>query len=92
MDNTLELLGMPKEYHRMRNSTKWIFILWFLMISMTWFIDSLWFIEKYDDIRAVVIPIIKDYPLHINNFIDIIYMFVLRYVNFVSSNKLFRHI
>lgn len=88
MDNTLELLGIPKEYCKMRNSVKWIFIIWFLIIGMTWFIDSFWFIENYNDIRAMFIPIMKNYPLHINSFIDIMYMFVLRFVNFILS-KLF---
>lgn len=81
MDNTLELLGTPKEYRRMRNSINLIFITWFLMITITWFFDSLWFIEKYNDIRAMFIPIIKNYPLHINILIDIMYMFLLRLVN-----------
>jgi len=81
VDNTLELLGTPKEYRRMRNSINRIFFTWFLMITITWFIDSLWFIDKFNDIKAMFIPIIKNYSLHINILIDIMYMFLLRLVN-----------
>jgi len=88
VDNTLELLGTPKEYRRMRNSMKWIFTLWFIMICTTWFTSSLWYIEKYNDVRAMFIPIIKDYLLYINTFIDIMYMFLLRFVNFIFLNYL----
>ncbi|KYN28867.1 hypothetical protein ALC57_01831 [Trachymyrmex cornetzi] len=87
VDNTLELLGTPKEYHRMRNSVKWIFILWFIMVCTTWFTDSLWYIEKYNDVRAMFIPIMKDYFLHINTFIDIMYMFLLSLNTFYFTSK-----
>ncbi|XP_011858291.1 PREDICTED: uncharacterized protein LOC105555859, partial [Vollenhovia emeryi] len=51
-----------------------------MVIFVTWFIDSLWFIEKYNDIRAMFIPIIKDYPFHINMFMDLMYMLILNYI------------
>lgn len=88
VDNTLELLGTPKEYRRMQNSMKWIFIAWFIMMCTTWFTDALWYIEKYNDVRAMFIPIITDYLLHINTFIDIMYMFLLRFVNLIFLNYL----
>ncbi|KYM95500.1 hypothetical protein ALC62_13930 [Cyphomyrmex costatus] len=88
VDNTLELLGTPKEYHKIRNSMKWIFITWFTMICTTWFVDSLWYIEKHNDVRAMFIPIVKDYLLHINTLMDMMYMFLLRFVNFIFLNYL----
>jgi len=83
VNNTLELLGIPKEYHRIQNSIKWIFVTWFIIICTSWFVDSLWFIQKHNDIKAMFIPIIKDYPFHINTLMDIMYMFFLRFVNFI---------
>ncbi|XP_039308748.1 uncharacterized protein LOC120358467 [Solenopsis invicta] len=80
VDNTLELLGTPKEYHKIRNSINWIFITWFVIICMTWFLDSLWLIEKYNDIRAMFIPMIKNYPLYINIFMDLMYVFLLSFI------------
>ncbi|XP_011704609.1 PREDICTED: uncharacterized protein LOC105459938 [Wasmannia auropunctata] len=91
VDDTLELLGTPTEYHRMRNSIKWIYIIWFIIICTTWFIDSLFHIEKFNDIRAIFIPIIKDYPIHANTLMDIMYMFLLRYLG-TRLDKINNHI
>lgn len=88
VDNTLELLGTPKEYRRMRNSIKWLFIAWLIIICITWFIDSIWLIQKHNDIRAMFIPLIKNYTLHINILMDIMYMFLLRSVIFGFFNYL----
>jgi len=81
VDKTLEELGTSKEYRRIRNSINWILIIWFITIGVTWTIDSLWCLESYNDVRAIVIPIILHYFMHTNTCMDIKFAFILRFVN-----------
>ncbi|XP_026828039.1 uncharacterized protein LOC105276033 isoform X1 [Ooceraea biroi] len=81
VDDTLEKLGTPKEYHKIRNSIKQMLIIWFMMICVTLTSDSLLCIEVFKDIKAMLIPLFMDYCLWINTFMDIIFMVLLRFVN-----------
>ncbi|EZA58590.1 hypothetical protein X777_14755 [Ooceraea biroi] len=80
VDDTLEKLGTPKEYHKIRNSIKQMLIIWFMMICVTLTSDSLLCIEVFKDIKAMLIPLFMDYCLWINTFMDIIFMVLLRYI------------
>ncbi|KAL6422648.1 hypothetical protein ACFW04_010707 [Cataglyphis niger] len=77
VDDTLEQLGIPKEYYKMQKSLKWILIIWFIMICTTWAIDGYWSIKKFKVIKAVIIPLILHYPFHINTLMDIMFIFLL---------------
>ncbi|XP_072753459.1 uncharacterized protein [Anoplolepis gracilipes] len=79
-DDTLEQLGIPKEYYKLRNSVKWILISWLMTICVMWIFDSMWYINKFQDTRVIVILAIINYPFHLNTFMDIIFMFLLRYI------------
>lgn len=83
VDDTLEQLGIPKEYCKMRKSIKWILIGWFMMICITWAIDSHWSVKRFKDIQAIIIPLIIHYPFHINTLMDIIFIFLIRFVKSV---------
>lgn len=85
VDDTLEQLGISKEYCKMRNTIKWILTTWFMMICMTWTIDAYWSFENFQEIRALIIPIVAHYPFHVNTIMDMIFIFLLR---FVKSNSL----
>lgn len=80
MDDTLEQLGTPKEYHRMRNSIKLIIIIWFIIICITLISNSLCYIESFNDTKAIIIPIVVNYSYFINFLIDIMIGFLLRFV------------
>ncbi|XP_072754241.1 uncharacterized protein [Anoplolepis gracilipes] len=80
VDDTLKQLGIPKEYCKMRQSIKYILIVWFMMICITWAVDSRWSVKRFHDKRAIIIPAIVHYPFHLNTFMDIIFIFLLRYI------------
>ncbi|XP_029665576.1 uncharacterized protein LOC115236977 [Formica exsecta] len=80
VDDTLEQLGTPKEYCKMRNSMKWIMIIWFMTICITWISDYFWDMEKFQDTRVIIIPAIINYPFHLNTFMCIMFIFLLRYI------------
>ncbi|XP_071572173.1 uncharacterized protein [Temnothorax nylanderi] len=80
VNDTLEELGMPKEYHKLRNLMKCALITWFLMACASWTFDSLMCIDILNETRAMMIPIVMDYSLHINNIIDIMFMLLLRHI------------
>lgn len=79
MNDTLEKLGTPKEYHRLRNLVKWTLIMLFCMTCISWTFDCLLCIEAHNDIKAIIIPIIMDYSLQINNIMDMMFMLLLRF-------------
>jgi len=80
VDDTLEQLGTRKEYCKMRNSIKWILIVWFMMICITWALGAYLNFKKFQEIRAILIPFILQYPFHLNTIVDIIFIFLLRFV------------
>ncbi|XP_072754491.1 uncharacterized protein [Anoplolepis gracilipes] len=80
VDDTLEQLGTPKEYCKMRNSIKYMLIVWFIMVCIIWVTDLPWDIEEFQDMRAIIIPIILNYPFYLNTFMDIIFIFLVRYI------------
>lgn len=80
MNDTLEKLGTPKEYHRMRNLIKWIIVMWLIIICIIWAINSLCSMALYDDSKVYLIIFIADYPFYINILVDIMIMLSLRFV------------
>lgn len=80
MDDTLEELGTPKEYYRMRNSIKWIIIMWFIVICIHEYVNSMCIMEMIHDIKAYGISIVLSYSYYINVLISIMIMFLLRFV------------
>lgn len=80
MDDTLEKLGTPKEYHRIQNSIIWTLIIYLIIIFLLFAIDSIWNIEKHKTTMAVIIPLVMGYPFHVNTLGDIMFAFVIRFV------------
>ncbi|XP_071632574.1 uncharacterized protein [Temnothorax longispinosus] len=80
VNDTLGELGMPKEYHKLRNLMKCALVIWFLMACASWTFDSLMCIDAFNETRAIIIPIVMDYSLHINNIIHIMFMLLLRHI------------
>lgn len=80
VDDTLEELGTSKEYRAMRNSIKWILVMWFIIICTSLTTDSLTFMEMFNDTNCLIIPIVLNYSFYINILINIIFMFLLRFV------------
>ncbi|XP_011873868.1 PREDICTED: putative gustatory receptor 28b, partial [Vollenhovia emeryi] len=71
---------MPKDYHRLKNLIKWALIVFIVMTSAAYIVDSLLCIEAYNEIKAIIIPIIMDYSSCINTIVDIIFTVLLRHI------------
>lgn len=78
VDDTLEELGTPKEYRKLRESVTWLLFVWLGIVCAAYAGDSLWCIEMYNDIRAMIIPILMDYPIHVNTFTDMTFVLLVR--------------
>lgn len=77
VDDTLEELGTPKEYRRIRNSVIWLVIMWLGLVFLATSGDALWCMEIYDDQKAIIVPLVMDYPVHVNSLTDMIFMFLM---------------
>lgn len=85
VDNTLEKLGTPKEYRRIKKSIICILIIYLIVSLMLFATDSIWNIEKHNTIKAITIPFILGYPFHVNTLGDIMFAFVLRFVKLLCD-------
>ncbi|KYQ57779.1 hypothetical protein ALC60_03272 [Trachymyrmex zeteki] len=81
VDDTLEKLGTPKEYHTIKKLIRLMFIIYLIMILILFTTDSIWNIERHNSIKAVIIGLIVGYPFHINTLGDIMIAFVLRHLH-----------
>lgn len=84
VDNTLEELGISKEYRRMQNFIRLILIKWCLISCMAWIYDSLLFITGFNDIKAILIHYVLNYFIYINTITDIMFVLLLRFVNLIA--------
>ncbi|XP_071638310.1 uncharacterized protein [Temnothorax longispinosus] len=91
VDDTLEELGIPKEYHKMRNLTRKALIIWFLMICVTWTSDSLVCIGIFHDTRAIFLLFVMSYSMYVNSITDITFILFLRHIG-ASLDKINDHI
>jgi len=81
VDDTLEKLGTPKEYHTIQNLIKSTLIIYFIVILILFITDSIWNIEKHNNIKAMFIGLIMGYPIYVSTIGNIIFAFVVRFVN-----------
>jgi len=86
VDDTLEKLGTPKEYRRIQNSIIWTLIVYLIITLILFATDTIWNIEKHNTIKAIVIPLVMEYPFHVNTLGDIMFAFVLRFVKCIRKN------
>ncbi|XP_025262466.1 uncharacterized protein LOC112637290 [Camponotus floridanus] len=80
VDDTLELLRIPKEYCKMRNSIKWILIIWFTLLCIGWIFNYICYIKEFQGARIIVISCILYYFFLLNLLMDIMIIFLLRYI------------
>ncbi|XP_071572206.1 uncharacterized protein [Temnothorax nylanderi] len=80
VDDTLEGLGTPKEYRRIKKSIIWALSIYLIVILTVSTTDSIWNVEKHNTIKAMIIPLVLGYPFHVNTLGDIMFAFILRYI------------
>ncbi|KYQ60716.1 hypothetical protein ALC60_00341 [Trachymyrmex zeteki] len=80
VDDTLEKLGTPKEYHTIQNLIRSTLIIYFIVVLILFITDSIWNIEKHNNIKAMFIGLIMGYPIYVSTLGNIIFAFVVRYI------------
>ncbi|XP_029665570.1 uncharacterized protein LOC115236970 [Formica exsecta] len=83
VDETLEKLGTPKNYMKLRKQIIWLIIGWIVSIFFMDIIDSLWFfihMAEYQIVIAVCGSLILNYSYHISVIYDLKYMILLGYM------------
>ncbi|KAM0734579.1 hypothetical protein ACS0PU_011398 [Formica fusca] len=83
VDETLEKLGTPKNYMKLRKQIIWLIIGWIVSIIFMNIIDGLWFfihMAEYQIVIAVCGSLILNYSYHISVIYDLKYMILLGYM------------
>ncbi|KYM83569.1 hypothetical protein ALC53_05969 [Atta colombica] len=81
IDDTLEELGISKEYCKMQNFTRLILIVWSVLSCMAWAYTFLVYLTEYNDIKVILVPCVLSYSLYINTITDITFALLLRYLH-----------
>lgn len=79
MDETLEMLGTPKEYQRLYDWTIRITIGWITLICFMNILDSIWlnYNYMYFNVARIFAPFVGNYFLNVSTFSDLIWGIIL---------------
>lgn len=79
VNNTLERLGTPKNYAKLRTRVIWLIVGWMIVSFMMDIVDNVWFIMHTSTftVVAVCLPYIINHTLHINALYDFTFMALL---------------
>ncbi|XP_025266011.1 uncharacterized protein LOC112638450 [Camponotus floridanus] len=81
IDDTLEELGTPKIYRKMHMLSKRVIIVWIVHSLVINFFDMLyWLNRKETAFWGLFLSHILNYCLHINTFLDLLFIFFLWYI------------
>lgn len=84
VNDTLEKLGTPKDYVKLRKLIIRLIVAWITALFFMNMIDSIWFFEHIPSSYAVIgigLSFTVNQALHINALSDLFYMMLLRSVN-----------
>ncbi|KAL6422645.1 hypothetical protein ACFW04_010705 [Cataglyphis niger] len=82
VDDTLEELGTSKIYQKMHIWSKRVVIAWFIYSLASNSYDTLWWINREKiAIWMFIFPYIGNYCIHANEFVDLIFVTFLWYIN-----------
>ncbi|XP_072754251.1 uncharacterized protein [Anoplolepis gracilipes] len=79
VDDTLELLGTPKEYRRLYNWIIGIITGWIALVFLTNASDSLWLNYEYFSLTRICVPFVANHLIHINTLNVLTWVIILRY-------------
>ncbi|XP_067210687.1 uncharacterized protein [Linepithema humile] len=81
VDDTLKELGTPKMYRKLHILSKGMIIGWIVHTVITNIYSSIWWIKSVKQVSwGILLPYIINHCYHINEFTDIILIFLLWYV------------
>ncbi|XP_067207937.1 putative gustatory receptor 28b [Linepithema humile] len=81
VNDTLEKLGTPKMYQKMHVWSKWMVIGWIVYSLVLNCYDTIWWINQKETASwGLYLSHIFNYNIHINAFVDLLFIFFLWYV------------
>lgn len=80
VDDTLEMLGTPKEYRRLYNWVIGIIVGWISLIFLINASDSLWLNYEYFSLTRICVPFVANHLVHVNTLNILIWVTILRSV------------
>ncbi|KAM0734581.1 hypothetical protein ACS0PU_011400 [Formica fusca] len=80
VDDTLEMLGTPKEYRRLYNWVIGIIVGWISLIFLINASDSLWLNYEYFSLTRICVPFVANHLVHVNTLNILIWVTILRYI------------
>lgn len=84
VNETLEKLGTPKNYMKLRKRIIWLIIEWIISTIFINIIDILWFFIRVPKIIAIFLALIINYSYHINVIYDFKYMILFGFVHNIA--------
>ncbi|CAL1676351.1 unnamed protein product [Lasius platythorax] len=80
VDDTLEMLGTPKEYQRLYNWVIGVIIGWIALVFLLNASDSLWLNYEYFSLIRICVPFVANHLVHVNTLNVLIWVTILRYI------------
>lgn len=80
VDNTLKKLGSPNMYWKMHMMSIRMIIGWVIYSLIINFCDTKYWLDNTKTSWGLILPYIINYCLHINALIDLLFIFLLRFV------------
>lgn len=87
VNETLEKLGTPKNYMKLRKQVIWLIIEWIIITLFLIIIDVLWFsirLPRSSTVIAICLALIINYSYHINAIYDFKYMILFGFVHNIA--------
>lgn len=87
VDDTLEVLGIPKEYQRLYKMTIKVTVGWIVMACVMDMVDIMWMgYDSYFDIVHICVPFVVNHLLHVSTLNGLIWGTILRSVFYIFAN------
>lgn len=88
VDDTLEVLGISKEYQQLYKWTVQITIGWLLLTFIMNTCDSIWLNYKYISISQICVPFVANHMFHVHALNGLIWGIILKLVYMYTFIKL----
>ena len=82
MDDTLNKLGTTTDYQKLNKRTMWIVLGWSIIVSLLNYCDYIRWRDIHDSLTSTYATLMLNYCSDINIIDDLIFVNILRLVNF----------
>lgn len=88
VSDTLEEIGISKDFSRIQKEIKWSLIFWFMLTCIANTVDLLtgYYLNIYN-LQNIIAHMSMVYPIHVNTILDLVIVFILRFVCVYKISK-----